>query len=82
MSSQGKASELHPREVAREIGLDVPSGPLLWWESYGPNLLDAAVRSYWANRPEQSRADLKRHRREQERRSTPPEVWIRRAGAA
>lgn len=41
----GKVSELHPRTVARDLGLEVPSGPLEWRD-----LLDAAITAYWNNR--------------------------------
>lgn len=77
MSTAGKASELNPREIARAVGLDIPSGPTSYYD-----LVDYAVQAYWANRPQQSPQALTEYRRRQKRRATAAEVWIRRAGAA
>lgn len=80
-AGQGMPGELHPARVARDLRLDVPAGPVFWWESYGPNLLDAAVRAYWQNRPPQSKPALEEYRRRQKRRRTPTAVWLRRGAA-
>lgn len=77
MSSAGKASEIHPREIARSIGLSIPSSQVSYYD-----LVDAAVAAYWTNRPQQSPQALTEHRRRQKRRATSTEVWLRRAGAA
>ena len=43
---QGKPSELHPKSVAKALGLRT-DGPTSW-----ASLLDAAVTAYWERRPE------------------------------
>lgn len=45
MSTRGKPSELHPRVVANELGLNVRGGPIEW-----ADVLDAAVQAYWDKR--------------------------------
>lgn len=46
MSAAGRPSELHPRSVAKELGLHVEGVPS--W----PALLDAACARYWEVRTE------------------------------
>lgn len=43
---QGKPSELHPKSVAKALGLRT-DGPTSW-----TSLLDAAVTAYWERRPD------------------------------
>jgi hypothetical protein len=77
VSGEGKPSDLHPRGIARDLGLPVPSGPVTFGD-----LLNAACDLYWQRRPEQSPRRLAEYRRRQQRRRTRPEVWQRRAGEA
>lgn len=46
---QGKPSPLHPKSVAKALGLRT-DGPVSW-----SSLLDAAVTAYWERRPEPRR---------------------------
>jgi hypothetical protein len=44
--------------------------------------LDRAVADYWRNRPQPSRRRHVLYLRARQRQTTPPEVWLRRAGVA
>lgn len=93
MSAGGKPSDIHPKRVAADLGLPV-SGQASWtdlleaacglyWQRRVPITTDELLAYREQRRQEKAdarRAALKQRQIEQD--TTPPAVWIRRAGAA
>ena len=65
-----------PRAVALELGFDLTGNN----SRPGSTSPTSAFASYWKARPAASRPALVEHRLRQKRATTPPEVWLRRAG--
>ena len=67
---------MSPRAVALDLGFDLTGNNSPSWV----DLADLAFAAYWKARPAASRPALVEHRLRQKRATTPPEVWMRRAG--